>query len=55
MCQPTIVILSVKWTHRSVVAHGYGPRHSSRQLDYGWLVVFVIFNENTSNPLLSEI
>lgn len=26
-----LLFLNVKWTHGSIVAHGYGPRHSSRQ------------------------
>ena len=42
MCQPPIVIFSVKWVHENLVAHGHNPPYSSRQPKCGWLVVFVI-------------
>ena len=40
---PTIVILSVQWAHESLVAHGHGPLHSSRQPNCSYLLAFVIF------------
>jgi hypothetical protein len=43
MCQSTDIMLSVQWVYGSLVGHGHGPSHSSRPLDCGWWVAFIIF------------
>jgi hypothetical protein len=55
MCQLASVILSVPWALGSLVAHGQGRQHSSRQQEMWLVACFCYLHESTLNPLLCII